>query len=168
MNDWLGTFGFSYIGAVFLVLLVVPNLFWSKHKPEGYTAENENKILRAFEMLGQIGVTCITLCFSDFNLQRISPCSILFAAACLFMLLYELWWIRYFKSDKTSADFYRSFCGIPVAGAVLPVLAFLCLGFYGKNIWMLIVCTFLGIGHIGIHLQHKKEIKNDADTKTES
>lgn len=74
------------------------------------------------------------------------------------MILYEIYWVRYFKSEKTMVDFYRSLLGIPVAGASLPVAAFLLLGVYGRNIFMIISAVILGIGHIGIHLQHRKEI----------
>ena len=56
-------------------------------------------------------------------------------------------------------DFYRSFAGIPVAGATLPVAAFFLLGVYGRNIPMLLSTVILGIGHIGIHLAHAKEVK---------
>ena len=55
-------------------------------------------------------------------------------------------------------DFYRSILGIPVAGATLPVLAFFILAIYGKNILLGVAVVILGIGHIGIHLMHKKEI----------
>ena len=41
------------------------------------------------------------------------------------MILYEIYWIRYFKSNKTMKGMYSS---------------------------------LLGIGHIGIHLNHKKEV----------
>jgi len=75
------------------------------------------------------------------------------------MVLYECWWIRYFRSGKTLADFYSSFCGVPVAGATLPVVAFFLLGVYGKVIWLMISTIILGIGHIGIHLQHRTEIR---------
>ena len=60
MKTWLGTFGFSYVGAVFLLLLFVPNIVWSKHKPKDYTADGESKVLHAFEMCGQVAVTCIS------------------------------------------------------------------------------------------------------------
>ena len=48
--------------------------------------------------------------------------------------------------------------GIPVAGASLPVIAFLLLAVYGKSIPLLIAVVILGIGHIGIHINHKKEL----------
>lgn len=168
MKNWLGTFGFSYVGLIFLLLLFIPNMIWSKHKPHGYTADGESKVLLTFEMCGQITVTCVSLCFSDFNLRPLTRHSLFLVAACLCMLLYEVWWVRYFKSEKKLSDFYRSLCGIPVAGATLPVLAFFFLGIYGQNIWMLIACILLGIGHIRIHVQHKKELQTYADTKTEN
>lgn len=44
-------FGFSYVGVLFLVMLLVPNLIWSKHKPVDYDkyVGNENRILRGLE-----------------------------------------------------------------------------------------------------------------------
>ena len=77
----LGHFGFSYVGLIFMIMLMVPNIIWAKNQPQGYTAENENKVLAVF-----------------------------------------------------------------------------LLGIYGKVIWMLIACVILGIGHIGIHWQHSKEL----------
>ena len=79
--------------------------------------------------------------------------------------MYEFWWVRYFRSKRTLKDFYGSFMGVPVAGATLPIVAFFLLGIYGKVIWMLIAVVILGIGHIGIHLQHRKEIVSSANNR---
>lgn len=155
----MGHFGFSYIGLIFLLMLTVPNLIWTKNRPTGYDYHNENKILSAFEKIGQVCVTTSALVFSDFNLHKWSLWSIWLVAASVFMLFYELWWIRYFKSKKELSDFYSSFMGVPVAGATLPVAAFLLLGIYGRVICLIISVIILGIGHIGIHIQHFKEIK---------
>ena len=153
----MGHFGFSYIGLIFLAMLFIPNMIWAKHKPDGYTSANENKVLSCMEKFGQVCVTCTALIFSDFNLHTVTLWSLWLAAAFLAMILYEFWWIRYFRSRKSLKDFYSSLCGVPVAGATLPVAAFFLLGVYGKVIWMLIAVSILGIGHIGIHLQHRKE-----------
>ena len=59
---------------------------------------------------------------------------------------------------------YSSFCGFPVAGATLPVLAFFLLGIYGFNIFLIITSLILGIGHIGIHVIHEKEVR-ESDEK---
>lgn len=153
-----GHFGFSYVGLSFLILLMIPNMIWTKHKPQDYYPEGENQILHVLEQVGQVLVTCCALIFSDWNLQKWSLWSLWFIAAVLCMVLYECWWIRYFRGDKTMEDFYGSLLKIPVAGAVLPVLAFFLLGIYGRVIWMLLATTILGIGHIGIHLQHRREV----------
>ena len=154
-------FGFSYIGLIFLLMLMIPNIIWSKNKPEYYDkyVKNENKILLLFERSGEILVTCISLIFSDFNINKISSWSIILLIAFATMFLYEIYWIRYFKSSKSMKDMYSSLLGIPVAGATLPVFSFLLLGIYGKNIFLIIATIILGIGHIGIHLNHRKEAK---------
>ena len=152
-------FGFSYTGLVFLVMLFAPNFLWTKNKPENYDkyTKNENWILLAFERIGEISVTCLSLIFSDFNIQK-SYRTIFLIIAFILMILYEIYWIRYFKSSKKMKDFYCSLLGIPVAGATLPVAAFVFLGIYEKNIFLLLSTIILGIGHIGIHINHLKEI----------
>jgi hypothetical protein len=154
-------FGFSYVGLVYLIMLFVPNIVWSRNQPKDYEeyASNENSILLALERAGEALVSTFALIFSDFNIGRISLWSIVLLVSFLMMIMYELYWIRYFTSEKTMQDMYSSFCGVPVAGATLPVLAFLLLGIYGRNVFMIISVIILGIGHIGIHLNHKKEIK---------
>ena len=72
--------------------------------------------------------------------------------------MYEAWWVRYFRSERKLSDFYSDFFGIPRAGATLPVAAFFMLGIYGKIVCMLIATVILGIGHIGIHIQHRRSI----------
>lgn len=121
--------GFSYIGLIFLLMLVIPNIIWSKAKPKNYEAyaKNENKVLLVFERVGEILVTCIALIFTDFNITEWSVSSLLLIIAFILMVLYEIYLIKYFKSDRTMQDMYSSLIGIPVAGATLPVFAFLLL-----------------------------------------
>lgn len=154
----IGHLGFSYVGLVFLIMLFVPNLIWTKKQPQDYSAEGENKFLALLERAGEVLTTCCALIFSDFNLREWSNWSWWLAAAVVLMVMYEIWWVRYFRSERRLADFYSSLLEIPVAGATLPVLAFFLLGIYGKVIWMLIASVILGIGHIGIHLRHRREM----------
>ncbi|GHU54604.1 hypothetical protein FACS1894132_09480 [Clostridia bacterium] len=153
----MGHLGFSYIGLIFLLMLIIPNLFWTKNQPKNYNSHDKNKILLIFERFGQVLIICISLFFSDFNIQQYSLWTLWLAAATVAMLLYECWWIRYFKSNKTLLDFYSNFFGIPVAGATLPAIAFFFLGIYGKVVWLIIAAIIFGIGHVGIHLQHRIE-----------
>lgn len=152
-------FGFSYVGLIYLLMLFIPNMIWTKCKPEGYDeyVTHENKILLIFERIGEILVCGCVLVFQDFNIRKTFWC-IWLILSFIFMLFYELYWVRYFKSKHTMKDFYSSLLGIPVAGATLPVCAFFMLGIYGSNVFLLVSVLILGIGHIGIHLQHRNEI----------
>ena len=154
-------FGFSYIGLIFQLMLYIPNIMWSKNLPKDYDlyVKGENKILLFFERIGEISVSILTIIFTDFNINKISYWSLILLFSFILMVLYEIYWIRYFKSDRTMKDMYSSILGIPVAGATLPVLSFLLLGIYGKNVFLILAVVILGVGHIGIHLNHKKEIK---------
>ena len=155
----MGHFGFSYMGLFYLILLLLPNLIWAKNKPEGYESQSESRILAMFERVGQVCVTCCAVIFSDFNLRLWSPWSLWLAASLPLMALYEVFWVHYFRSPKTQRDFYSSLLGVPVAGATLPVLAFLLLGIYGKVVWMILSTIVLGVGHIGIHLQRLRRLE---------
>lgn len=149
-------FGFSFIGILFLLMLFVPNILWTKHMPQGYEdyAKKEPKPLVLLERIGEACSTCTILFFHN-------PGSAhwLLAAALALMLAYEYYWLRYFRSEKTMADFYSPLLGIPVPGASLPVAAFFLLALYGNNLPLLISTIILAFGHIGIHLQHWKELQ---------
>ncbi len=154
----MGQFGFSFIGLLWLLMLILPNVIWTRFRPAGYDSQGENRLLVVLEKIGQAGVTCTSLFFRDTNWQLLSPWSLWLAASLGLMLLYEGWWIRYFRSSRTLRDFYSSFCGIPVAGALLPVVAFLLLGIYGRLLWLILFAVVLGVGHVGIHLQHRQAL----------
>ena len=157
----LGHLGFSYVGLVYLLMLFIPNLIWINKKPKCYNTLSESRILRATERTGQFLVTCCAIIFCDFNLKPWSVWNIWLIVSFAFMVLYEIWCVRYFKSQKALKDFYSSILGIPLAGATLPVIAFLLLGIYGKVIWLIIAVIPLAIGHIGIHIQHRKLISKE-------
>lgn len=152
--------GFSYVGLMFLLLLFAPNLLWTKNQPRDYEkyVVRENKILVLLERIGEVAVTCLAVLFSDFNVRSWSLWSVWLLLACALMALYEVFWLQYFRSEKTMRDFYSSLLGIPVAGATLPVCAFFCLGMYGRNPLLLTADVILGIGHIGIHWMHRCKI----------
>ncbi len=154
------TFGFSYIGLIMLLMLFIPNFIWTKHQPKDYDkyVQNENKVLLAFERIGQVVVTTSALIFSNFNPKGWNLWCLVLILALLNLVVYDLAWVRYFKSEKTMKDFYRGFLGMPLALATYPVVAFFLIGIYGGNIIMVIGAIILGIGHIGIHKQHEKEV----------
>ena len=155
----MGHIGFSYIGLIYMLLIEIPNILWTRRKPEGYDPSGENRVLLILERVGQVLCTATILFFSVTNPQRWEPWSAWLVASALLMVLYECYWIRYFRGKRTLHDFYRPFLGVAAPGATLPVAAFLLLGIYGRLIWLIVASVILGIGHIGIHLQHIKKSK---------
>lgn len=136
-------------------MLFAPNILWSKCPPKDYDkySKNENKILLTFERIGEVSTAALSLfCGVNFSFD------IILVIAFLLMIIYELYWIRYFRSPKTMQDMYGDYYGIPLPGATLPVFAFFFLGICADNIFLVIASIILGIGHIGIHYGHKKEI----------
>ena len=141
-------FGFSYIGLIWLIMLFIPNYIWTRNKPQDYEKYTtaDNKVLIALERFGQFVVTPVALIFSDFNYKGWNFWLSVLLVSLLCMILYEISWIRYFKSEKTMKDFYKGILGIPTAGATLPVVAFFLLGIYGGNILMIFGSVIFGIG----------------------
>ena len=72
----MGHLGFSYVGLLFLLMLFIPNLIWTKNLPEGYNAENESKFLRILERIGQVltsgsALIFLTLIFANGRLGHV-------------------------------------------------------------------------------------------------
>lgn len=151
-------FGFSFVALIFLIMLFVPNIIWAKNKPIDYEkySNNENRTLSLIEKIGQVSVVLFSLIFAD-NIKP-TPWLFILILAFVLMILYELYWIKYFRGPKRMADMYSSFLGIPVAGATLPVLAFLLLGIYKMNLFLIISALILAVGHIGIHLDYERQL----------
>ena len=151
-------FGFSFVALIFLIMLFVPNIIWAKNKPMDYEkySNNENRTLSLIEKIGQVSVVLFSLIFAD-NIKH-TPWLFILILAFVLMILYELYWIKYFRGPKRMADMYSSFLGIPVAGATLPVLAFLLLGIYKMNLFLIISALILAVGHIGIHLDYERQL----------
>ena len=152
-------FGFSIVGVVFLAMLFVPNIIWGRNQPPGYAeiSKNENRILLALERIGEVAATCtavIFVCPQGFSF----PWLLWLIAAFALMVLYEIAWMRYFKGGGELADMYRPLGPIPIPLASLPVAAIFLLGVWYQSPLTLIAAVVLGIGHIGIHLGHVREL----------
>ncbi len=164
--------GFSYGGLLFLLALMIPNLIWSKYKPKNYEvyAARESKVLLVFERIGEVLVTIILLCFKDFNPfivmtnegPIIPPRTYWLGVVIYMFIIYEGYWITYFRSKHEMKDMYTSFFGVPLAGAIPPVVAAIIMGIYANNYLLVVAAIILGIGHIGIHYQHYKELQETA------
>lgn len=152
-------FGFSIVGVAFLAMLFVPNIRWARNQPQGYDeiAAHEDKTLLALERAGQVLTTTsavVFVCPRGFSL----PWLLWLLAAILLMVLYEVAWVRYFRDGEKLDGMYQPLGPIPVPIASLPVAAFLLLGIWYQSPIAVISAVILGVGHIGIHLDHLREL----------
>ena len=152
-------FGFSIVGVIFLAMLFIPNIKWAKNQPLGYEeiSKHENKVLLMFERIGQVLSTCsavVFVCPQGFSF----PWLLWLIAAVLLMVLYEIAWARYFKDGEKLDGMYQPLGPIPVPIASLPVGAFVLLGIWHQSPIAVVAAVILGIGHIGIHLGHLREL----------
>ena len=152
-------FGFSIAGVVFLAMLFIPNIKWAKSQPLGYEelSRRENRTLLMFERAGQVLATCssvVFVCPQGFSL----PWLLWLIVAFLLMLLYEAAWTRYFKGEERLDGMYQPLGPIPVPIASLPVAALALLGIWYQSPITVIAALILGIGHVGIHLEHLREL----------
>ena len=110
----MGHLGFSYIGLIFLLMLTIPNLIWTRNQPIAYDFQDESKILLIFERVGQVLVSCTAIIFSDRNLCSSSLWTLWLIAAVILMLMYECQWASYFKSQKSKSQCVSLSCPLPV------------------------------------------------------
>ena len=110
-----------------------------------------------FERVGQVLTTTsavVFVCPRGFSF----PWVLWLAAACVLMVLYEVAWVRYFRDGEKLDGMYQPLGPIPVPIASLPVAAFLLLGIWCQSPIAVVSAVILGIGHIGIHLGHLREL----------
>ena len=152
-------FGFSVVGVIFLLMLFVPNIRWAKNQPRGYEelASHENKTLLMFERIGQVLTTCSAVVFVCPRGLSF-PWLLLLVVAFSLMVLYEVAWVRYFKDGEKLDGMYQPLGPIPVPIASLPVAAFLLLGVWYQSPIAVAAAAILGVGHIGIHVGHLREL----------
>ena len=153
----MGTFGFSYVGMVFLLMLFLPNVLWARRLPSVGSPAGENVLLLVLERIGQVCCACTALLFRDTNLAPWSAWSWWLVASFAALLLYEGCWVR-FLHRPTAEEMYRRLWVLPVPLASLPAVAFLLLGGYGRLVWLVVSAVVFGVGHIGIHWRRRREL----------
>lgn len=85
-----------------------------------------------------------------------SPIGLLFLAM---LFVPNILWARYFTGGGKIADMYAPLGPIPIPLASLPVVAFALLGIWYASPIAVAAAIVLGIGHIGIHLEHVRELE---------
>jgi hypothetical protein len=135
--------GFSWLGTLFLVALLIPNIIWARRGMMGSPVVERQGFLSVLERTGQAPYPfCSSWEHSIFRWNA------WFIVSLSLMALYELWWIV--SSER--ADEKTAFPTVPwhsPARAVLPVLAFITLAVATRNIPLGSAACVFAVGHIG-------------------
>lgn len=162
MNSWLmPELGFSWLGLLFLICLFVPNILFGQNMPQDYKelSAEEPAGLLMLERTGQATVSFLILFARDFAWTTWTSWSGWLLLGWVAVALYLACWTRYFVGPHSAARLHRPLLGIPVPLAVLPVAAALLFGIYARSFWLILASIVLGIGHIGIHVQHLRSAR---------
>lgn len=152
--------GFSWVGVLFLCALFVPNALWARNPPPGYAelSASENRALGVLERIGQACTcVCAVICASPAGFSW--PWVLWLVGALVLMTAYERAWIRYFRKGRTLQLMEAPIGFVPVPLATLPVAAFLILAAWCQSWVFAASVVVLGVGHIGIHVQHLRELE---------
>lgn len=153
-------FGFSVSGLVYLIMFLIPKLLWEKKRRSGgQAAYDGNKVLTVLAQSGQVALIASMLVFKSTDpYVKVLPEGIYFdwkmvlwAAAFVLMILYEIYGLICVNSRKKKRDLYSYFAGYPAAGITLPVTAAVLIGLYSMNLIIIAAAVMLGAGCIGIH-----------------
>lgn len=140
--------GFSFMGTLIAITILVPNLLLIKFPPKN-APDNSKDIKIIFTILERIGqVACIFLLIiskRNFNNLSMNVYALLMS---LCILIYYYLWIRYLIKDQNYRLLWEPLIFIPIPMAVFPVCAFAFAALLGKSVWLGIAVIFLAIGHL--------------------
>lgn len=141
---------FNYVGFIFIVAIMIPNIvFAAKHK-DGFKNYYKNKIVEAFEQIGRIGsflfiFFTIPPCVKGFwfNGGFIAYCVIGSAIT----LAYIMGWIAFWKETSVRKSLYLS---------IVPSLLFIVCGVLTLNIPLIVSSVIFAPCHIFISYKNAK------------
>ena len=151
--------GFNIISAVYVFIILVPNLFFFIFRPTDVPALKKDPLaLVIFENAGRIACFVLPFVFGEQVFK--SQFDFIFAAMLLCAAFYYACWIRYFSGKRRFKLLFKPLLFIPIPMAVFPFMYFLLMAVWLKSIPMGIAVFVFGIGHIPISWITYKQIKN--------
>ena len=140
---------FSFIGLIVVSIILLPNIAMLILPAKDKITSPQPSAGKLFDMLEAAGrVLCMVFpVISGFKFAFTSL-NAWFWTMVIFIVLYDVIWIRYAFGNQKYIQLLRPFFFVPVPGAVFPVAAFLFLGFWIRSVYMIAAAIILGIGHI--------------------
>lgn len=157
--DW-----FNLYGAIFIVIVLIPNLFAAFYEANGASDLWKNKAVEAIEWIGRVG----SMIFMAFNVPG-TYCGFWFdgglivylvgGGILLLLLLYCSGWVLFWKKHGMARA---------IALSVIPTILFLFCGIMLLSALLIGAAVLFGIGHIAISVKNEKtRVKNEGNPSAE-
>jgi len=154
--------GFSLIGTVIVVLMLLPSIiFFSKFPPKNVPQDMKNApvLFTIMERIGQIG--CFTILVISKDYFQISKINIWTVLMLVCMIVYYCLWIRYVIKGQDSYLLCKPLLFIPIPLAVFPVCVFGFSALWRNSVWLGIATCILAIGHLTVSWISYKEARRN-------
>lgn len=152
--------GFSFIGLIIGILIILPSILFMVKFPPKNTPTNlkdVNILFTILEKVGQAGCLTVLVIFHDnFSGQQLNIWILL---SILSILMYYGVWIRYVVKGQEYIWLGKPLYIIPIPLAIFPICAFGFTAIWGKSIMLGIATVILSIGHITISWNNYKQTK---------
>lgn len=138
-----------FISLIIPIAVLLPSLFILGRPPRNMPTKIENKeipIFKIAEGMGRLGVFLLPIFSSIHHDKQVEVLSLI--GMFIFLLLYYVGWVRYFKGDREYRLLFSPMIGIPVPLAITPILYFLCSSIVLHSYLLFISSLILAIGHI--------------------
>ncbi|MCL6603649.1 MAG: hypothetical protein K6T94_12295 [Paenibacillus sp.] len=153
---------FHYMSLIIPIAVLLPNLFFFGTPPRNSPTTmdtKENMFFKIAEGIGRLGVFVLPI-FSTIHKDK--PYEVLaIIGMFVFLLLYYVGWIRYFRKERDYKLLFSPMIGISVPLAISPVLYFISASIVLHSYLFLLSSLILAIGHIPSSLIIYRRINND-------
>lgn len=138
---------FNILGLIIFILPMLINIlyFITPHHSAENVVGGTYKGLESIEQVTRI-LYAIAICFLVSN-KHIDFKSPYLYVGIVFLVLYDMVWIRYFTGGMEQSLLAKSFLGIPLPLALFPVLYFICAAMWMKNSVAVVLMIIFGIAH---------------------
>ena len=144
---------FSWIGIVVFALPMLINIAYVIFPPAG-AAKQSKGVTRWLEIVENISRIAYLVSISVLVSEKpINPKSAWLMLSALFLILYYIVWIRYFKGGRDIALLGKPFLFVPMPLAVFPVLYFMFAAIWLGNIPAAVIMAIFGAAHITVSVQ---------------
>lgn len=144
---------FSWIGIVVFALPMLINIAYVIFPPVG-AAKQSKGVMRWLDIVENISRIAYLVSISVLVSEKpVNPKSAWLMLSALFLILYYIVWIRYFKGGRDIALLGKPFLFVPMPLAVFPVLYFMFAAIWLGNIPAAVIMAIFGVAHITVSVQ---------------